>query len=426
MKVDDRTGYELAHAAFWAAPEAERLAAFARIRAGEATHHFRIPQAPLFRDGRPDAYALVSHAEVSEASRRADLFSNEPSANALLDLPRFMATTFGSMINMDDPRHAHIRKIVARSFTPKVLAKTEEDLRRRAAAIVDEILADGPTDFVTQVAARLPTEVICDMLGIPESYRANILPWTNHILGFGDAEYNGGVTRLNGDARLIDSLRTSKVIMGAGLRLYRLANKLAKERVRRPTDDVTSLLVAAQGEENLTAQEFGSFFVLLVVAGNETTRNALSHAVHLFTGHPDQLELLMADFEGRIGGAVEEIVRYSTPVIQFRRDVTEDCSFHGHEYRAGDKVVLFYNSANRDETVFPDPDRFDITRSPNPHVGFGGPGPHYCLGAHLARRELTVMLRELYTRMPGLRTVGEPERLCSYFINGIKHMTYQY
>ena len=173
--------------------------------------------------------------------------------------------------------------------------------------------------------------------------------------------------------------------------------------------------------EQLTGAELASFFVLLVVAGNETTRNALSHALMLFTEYPDQRALLLADLEGRIGGAVEEIVRYASPVMFMRRSLTRDYTMNGQDYREGDKAVLFYYSANRDEAVFRDPERFDITRSPNPHVGFGGAGPHFCLGAHLARRELTVMLRELLSRVPDI-TAGEPDRLLSSFVNGIKRL----
>jgi cytochrome P450 len=203
-----------------------------------------------------------------------------------------------------------------------------------------------------------------------------------------------------------------------------LARRLGRERRRTPTDDLTSLLV--NGDERLTAQELGSFFILLVVAGSETTRNAIAHGLKYLTDHPDQRDLLQGDFEKYIPGAIEEIIRYSTPVIQFRRTLTQDYTMNGQEYRKGDKVLLFYNSANRDEAVFTAPEIFDITRSPNPHVGFGGPGPHYCLGAHLARREITVMFRELFTRLPGIRAEGEPSYLLSNFINGVKHLDYRW
>nr|BFE81952.1 hypothetical protein GCM10020093_045530 [Planobispora longispora] len=241
---------------------------------------------------------------------------------------------------------------------------------------------------------------------------------TNIILGNADSEYTG----IEPEFKRWNVARGLVKLMNAGRSLNHLAARLGRERRGNSTGDLTSLLV--NGEESLTPQELGSFFILLVVAGSETTRNAISHGLKLLTDHPGQRELLLSDFEGRIGGAVEEIIRYSTPVIQFRRTLTRDHTMNGMDYRKGDKVLLFYNSANRDEAVFADPDAFDITRHPNPHVGFGGPGPHYCLGAHLARREITVMFRELFTRLPEIRSTGEPDYLLSNFINGIKHLPY--
>jgi cytochrome P450 len=212
----------------------------------------------------------------------------------------------------------------------------------------------------------------------------------------------------------------------AGRALHHLAAGLGRERRERPAGDLTSALVGADIDgERLSDQEFGSFFILLVVAGNETTRTAISHGLKLLSDHPDQLALLLADFDRHIGGAVDEILRFATPVTQFRRTLTCDHTLNGTDLKRGDKVLLFYNAANRDPDVFPDPDVFDITRTPNPHVSFGGPGPHFCLGAHLARTEITAMFRELLTRAPRIRAVGEPERLVSSFINGIKRMRYE-
>lgn len=416
---------KLGFVSFWAHPPAVREDVFARLRRAGGPTWFLMPRVRMTKSGG-GAWALVTHEQVSEASRNAALFSSEPSANSFADLPRWLAPYFGSMINMDDPRHGQIRRVVSRAFTPKVLAKMEQDLQRRATRIVDEIVADGPTDFVTQVAARLPIEVICDMMGIPERHHQRIQAWTNSVLGYTDPEYNGNIPRVDDDLTTLDMVKSFTRFVRAGRGLFRLARELGEERRRHPTDDLTSKLVTAQDGETLTPQELGSFFILLVAAGNETTRNALAHALHLFTVHPDQRRLLLEDFDGRIAGAIEEVVRHSTPVIQFRRNVTRDCEFHGRHLRKGDKVVLFYNSANRDETVFEDPARFDILRKPNKHLGFGGPGPHFCLGANLARRELTVMLRELFTRLPDIRTVGEPDLLRSYFINGIKHLSYDY
>jgi cytochrome P450 len=408
---------------FWARPQRERLAYFAALRARPHPQFFRELRVPFIRPG-PGFYALVRHADVVEASRKPEIFSSEPTSTTISDMPAYMARYFGSMINMDDPRHAKIRRIVSRAFTPRVLAKTEEDLQSAATRIVDDLIAQGPGDFVTQVAARLPVQVICDMMGIPQSWHARVLRNTNIILGIGDPEYSGGYEFT--DSGGISPFAAANALlraMAAGYELNHLAMKLARARRRHPGDDLVTALTSANLDgERLTDQEIGSFFILLVTAGNETTRNAMSHGLRYLTERPEQRELLLADFDGRIGGAVEEIVRMATPVIQFRRTLTRDHEMNGWHYRKGDKVLLFYNSANRDEDVFADPDTFDITRSPNPHVGFGGPGPHFCLGANLARREITVMYRELFTRVPTIRAAGRPKRLYSNFINGIKHL----
>ncbi|GGL18457.1 cytochrome P450 [Planomonospora parontospora] len=408
---------DLSEIPFWALPQPERMAAFKRLRELDRPVFVKENKVPFVGHG-PGYYALVRHADVTEASRNAGVFSSEPTANSIVDLPRWLAVYFGSMINMDDPRHARLRRIVSRAFTPRILSKMEEDLQRAATRIVDEAITEGPGDFVAQIAARLPVQVICDMMGVPPEAHGRVLRATNIILGNSDPEYTG----IQPELRRWNVARGLVKLMGAGRELNHLAARLGRERRGRSTGDLTSLLV--NGEESLTPQELGSFFILLVVAGSETTRNAISHGLKLLTDHPEQRALLTEDFEGRIAGAVEEIVRHSTPVIQFRRTLTRDHSMNGMDYRRGDKVLLFYNSANRDESVFTDPDAFDITRHPNPHVGFGGPGPHYCLGAHLARREITVMFRELLTRLPEIRSTGEPSYLLSNFINGIKHLPY--
>ncbi len=316
------------------------------------------------------------------------------------------------MINMDDPRHARLRRIVSRAFTPKMIKKFEDDVQQAAAVTVDDLLAAGPCDFVSQVSARLPLKIICDMMGIGDEHFEMVLRNTNVILAGADPEF------------VSEDIDTAVAqILTAGSDLAVLVTNLSSEREGNPGDDLISALATANVDgEKLTPAELASFFVLLVVAGNETTRTALSHALVLLTDHPDQRDLLLADFEGRISGAVEEIVRYVSPVIWMRRSVTRDAVVNGHQYRQGDKCALMYWSANRDESVFADPLRFDITRSPNPHVGFGGAGPHFCLGAHLARREITVMLRELLGRVPDVRAAGAPDRLLSSFINGIKHL----
>jgi cytochrome P450 len=396
---------------FWEQPPAQRHSAYARLRALQPPPFFEVPENPFGTDER-GWYALVRHADVAEASRNPELFSSAAGATSMIDLPVEFNEYFGSMINMDDPRHARLRRIVSRAFTPKMIKKFEEDVQRTAGQIVDDLLVTGPCDFVQQVSARLPLKIICEMMSIGDEHYAMVLKNTNIILSGADPEFISE-----------DMNEAIAQILTAGQELAELVTGLAQERQVNRGDDLVSALATANIDgEQLTHAELASFFVLLVVAGNETTRNAISHALNLLTEHPDQRELLLADFEGRIGTAVEEVVRYVSPVIWMRRTLTRDTVMNGHAYREGDKVVLFYQSANRDETVFADPDRFDITRSPNPHVGFGSAGPHFCLGAHLARREISAMLRELLTRVPDIRAAGEPDYLLSSFINGIKHL----
>jgi methyl-branched lipid omega-hydroxylase len=406
-------GIDLSDTAFWGLPLAERASAFALLRA-QSPQFYAEPEVPFSEKG-PGYYALVRHADVAEASRHPEVFCSGRGATNIADLPAEFNEYFGSMINMDDPRHARLRRIVSRAFSPRMIAKFEADVRRAATAIVDDLLVTGPCDFVPNVSARLPLKIICDMTGIPDDRYDMVLANTNIILSGSDPEF------LSED---LDVAVTQ--ILGAGQALADLVTGLAAARAQAPAEDLVSALVPANIDgEQLTTAELASFFILLVVAGNETTRTALSHALMLLTEFPEQRALLLADLEARLEGAVEEVVRHASPVIFMRRTLTQDYTMNGQDYREGDKVVLFYYSANRDETVFADPERFDITRSPNPHLGFGGAGPHFCLGAHLARRELTVMLRELLTRVPGI-TAGEPDRLLSSFVNGIKRLPCQF
>jgi methyl-branched lipid omega-hydroxylase len=404
-------GIDLSANEFWGLPLAERAASFALLRAQQRPQFFAEPEVPFAFERGPGYYALVRHADIVEASRNPEVFSSSRGATSITDLPVEFNEYFGSMINMDDPRHARLRRIVSRAFTPRMIARFESDVRRAATVIVDDLLAAGSCDFVSQVAARLPLKVICDMMGVPDDQYEMVLTRTNIILSGFDPEFISA-----------DPDEVAIQLLGAGQELAELVTGLAAARAQAPADDVVSALVTANIDgEQLTSAELASFFILLVVAGNETTRTALSHALMLLTEFPEQRALLLADLEGRIGGAVEEIVRHASPVLFMRRTLTRDYTMNGQDYREGDKAVLFYYSANRDEAVFTDPERFDITRAPNPHVGFGAPGPHFCLGAHLARREITVMLRELLTRVPDI-TAGEPDRLLSSFINGVKRL----
>ncbi|HEY8156823.1 MAG TPA: cytochrome P450 [Myxococcota bacterium] len=397
---------------FWIAPAEEREGTFALLRRERPMSFHKEfeppPEMPLPRG--PGYWAVTRHADVVTASRRSDLFCSGKGVN-IPDLPAELNEFFGSMIAMDDPRHARLRGIVSRGFTPRALAHLQGDVERRATALVDAVIEKGECDFVRDIAAPLPLGIICDMMGIPESQTQFVFEQTNIILGLGDPEYVSPGTN-----PLIAALNSGKA-------LAELMNELATERRKRPKEDLTSQLLNTKIDgETLTDQEIASFFVLLVAAGNETTRNAISHGMKALSDHPDQKKKWAADFEAVAPSAVEEIVRWASPVIHFRRTATQDTVLGGQPLRAGEKVVLWYNSANRDETVFPDPYRFDVTREPNEHVGFGGPGAHHCLGANLARREITVVYRELLRRLPDLEITGAPEMLRSNFIHGIKRM----
>lgn len=394
---------------FWAGPYADREEGFARLRAEWPLAYYPEPESPLVNG--PGYWAVTRHAPLLEVSRRPEDFCSGRGSTHVPDFPTEFAEFFGSMIEMDDPRHHRLRRIVSRAFTPRMIKKFEQDVETAAAGIVDDIAGLGACDFVTEIAARLPLKVICDMMGVPEKDYDFILDRTNIIIGVADPEY------VPADADHIT------VLLTAGAELAALLTELGAYRIENPADDVISALVNANVDgERLTADEMASFFILLVVAGNETTRNAISHGLRLLTEHPDQRALWLGDFERHAPTAVEEIVRVASPVVWMRRTATRDTLLDGQPISEGDKLLMFYWSANRDSAVFADPERFDIARDPNPHVGYGGAGPHFCLGAHLARREITIMFRELLGRLPDIHVTGEPKRLRSSFINGIKHM----
>jgi cytochrome P450 len=397
---------------FWTAPAEEREGAFTllrRERPMSVHQEFEPPpEVPLPRG--PGYWAVTRHADVVDASRRSDVFCSGKGVQ-IPDLPPQMNEFFGSMISMDDPRHGRMRRIVSRGFTPRSLGRLQHDVERRAAGLIDAVLDKGECDFVTEIAAPLPLGIICDMMGIPDSQMHFVFEKTNLILGLGDPEYVEPGTN-----PLVAALT-------AGQALAALMNELAEERRKNPGDDLTSQLLNAEVDgETLTDQELASFFILLVAAGNETTRNAISHGMKALSDHPDERRRWQADLQGVTPTAIEEIVRWASPVIHFRRTVTQDTTLGGQALREGEKIVLWYNSANRDEDVFEDPYRFDVTRTPNEHVAYGGPGAHHCMGANLARREIGVVFRELLTRLPDLEITGPPEMLRSNFIHGIKRM----
>ncbi len=358
----------------------------------------------------PGAWFITRHATILDVSRSPQIYSSS-SGVTINDFPPEFNEYFNSIIAMDDPRHARLRKIVSAGFTPRMLARLEDSVRDQARLIVDQVCERGECDFVTDVAARLPLRIVCDLMGIPASEHDFVFDQSNVILGAADEEY---VPEF-GDF--------VTAILTAGEALSQLMDEVAESKVGVDSGDLTSVLVNAEVDgERLTRAELASFFILLVVAGNETTRNSISWGLVYLTDHPDQRRIWTDDFDGVAHSAVEEIVRVASPVTYMRRTVLCDAELEGQKINEGDMVVMNYLCANRDETVFEDPHSFDVLRDPNPHVGYGGPGPHFCLGAHLARRQIKMMFCELFDRIGDIHTTGEPVPLSSAFIHGIKHL----
>ncbi|KAA0108416.1 cytochrome P450 [Mycolicibacterium sp. P1-5] len=393
---------------FWGMDDSLRDGAFATLRREAPITFFHEVEFEGIEAG-PGHWALTKLDDVFYASRHPEIFSSYPNITIGDQIPE-VAEYFGSMIALDDPRHARLRNIVRSAFTPKVVARTEESVRDRAQQLVSAMIAnhpDGNAELVTELSGPLPLQVICDMMGIPEEDHDRIFHWTNIILGFGDPDLT------------TDFDEFLKVAFDIGA----YATALAEDRRINPRDDLTTALVAAEvDDERLTSAEIASFFILLAVAGNETTRNAISHGVLALTRYPEQRQIWWDNFEGVTATAVEEVVRWASPVIYMRRTVTREVELSGVTMAEGDKVTMWYASANRDEDKFANPWLFDVTRTPNHHVGFGGGGAHFCLGANLARREIAVVFEELHRRMPDIAVTEEPSMLLSAFIHGIKRL----
>ena len=397
--------------ALWTLPLAERMARLGELR--EAGPFIKGLSENLLT-GVPDPfYAVTRHSDIIEISRRAADFCSGRGATNIPDMPPDALEYFGSFINMDDPRHARQRGIVARSFTPRQLQGVLDSVERICDEVIDGFCETGEGDLVELFSQPFPLLIICDMMGIPRSEFTTVLEATNVILGAGDPD------SFEGDDLIL-------ALFGAGEQLTSLMRELAAARRANPADDLTTKLVFNElGEEMLAPEELGAFFILLAVAGNDTTRTALSHGVNLLSQHPDQRDIWKADPDTVTPTAIEEIVRVATPVTFMRRTVTHDLHFSGHDFSEGDRMVLFYGIANRDPRVFDDPETFDVRRDPNPHLGFGGPGPHFCLGAHLARRELSVAFRRMFERLGDLEVVGEAVPLAGLgvpLVGGLKHL----
>jgi cytochrome P450 len=404
-------GVNLDNLDWWTRPAAERDAVFAYFRAFNPRPFF--PEIDMDGSTRGRGFtAITRYADVQEISRRPDDFRNGAGVN-IFDQAESLREYLGSFIAMDNPEHARLRKIVSRGFTAKNMDLLRDRVARTAREILRGLADRGECDFVTDFAALLPLRVVNDMLGIPREYEKMIFDCTNVVLGASDAEYVADQSGRGIAAGLMHAARS----------MSDLLDGLARERIAHPKDDLISTLVAAGQEENLTPAELASFFILLVGAGNETTRNAIAHGLVALTQNPGQADAWRADPAGLTPTAVEEIVRWASPVQYMRRTVTADGVRLGEqEFAEGDKVVLWYRSANRDEDVFPAGDAFIVSRNPNPHVAFGAPGPHFCLGAHLARLEIGIAYREIFAALPDIHATCEPEYLRSNFIHGIKHL----
>ena len=367
-------------------------------------------QAPVYRHPEPDGpgfWAITKYDDVVTVSMDPATFSSYRGGPHLPDLPEeSLGFIRMIMLNMDPPQHTKYRRLVSKGFTPKIVRAMEEHVRKIATDIIDRVAERGQCDFVTDIAAELPLQVIVELLGVPVEERHLVFQWSNQMIGFDDPEYAS----------------TPETAQRAAAEMFRYANQLAVDRKRSPQADVISTLMQAEVDgEALTETEFNAFFVLLSVAGNETTRNLTSGGMLALLEHPAQRDRLLAN-PSLMPSAVEEMLRWVTPVIYFRRTLTRDTELRGVQLREGDKVAMYYGSANRDEGVFADGDTFDIARDPNPHVAFGPGGNHFCLGANLARIEIRVMFEELMRRLPGIELAGPVQRLRSNFISGIKHM----
>lgn len=356
-------------------------------------------------------WAVTRHADVRHVSTHPELFSsntntavirfNESISRDQIEVQKLI------MLNMDPPEHTRVRQIVQRGFTPRAIRSLEDALRHRARSIVGTALAgageDRTFDFVTNIAVELPLQAIAELIGVPQEDRTKIFDWSNKMAAYDDPEY----------------AITEEVGTEAAMEIVSYAMNLAAARKECPARDIVSQLVAAEGEGNLGSDEFGFFVILLAVAGNETTRNAISHGMHAFLTHPEQWELYKRE---RPDTTAEEIVRWATPVVSFQRTATQDLELGGQRIRKGDRVGLFYSSANNDPEVFEAPEAFDVTRDPNPHLGFGGGGPHFCLGKSLAVLEINLIFNAVADALPDLELAGDPRRLRSAWLNGIKEL----
>jgi len=353
--------------------------------------------------GYPEHFwALTRHADVVEVSRKFQTYSSAKKGS-LMNEDRPDLEVARLMIDADPPQHTRLRTLVNRGFTPKAMKMLEDHFRDVAKQLIDEALEMGELDFVDKVSAELPLIAIAELVGIPIEDRRKVFDWSNAMIGSTDPDFNQ-----NPEAPMI-----------AAMELYAYSNELAVQRKAEPKDDIITILVSEHDGDVLSEHEFDLFMMLLAVAGNETTRNGISHGVVAMIEHPDEWRKMKAD-PTLVPSAIEEILRWGTPVNNFRRTATCDVELHGQQIREGECVAMIYPSANRDEAVFANPDVFDISRHPNHHVTFGGGGPHFCLGSNLARLEMRILFEEMARRVDEIVPTGDIRKLRSSFIHGIK------
>lgn len=392
---------------FWAKTFVERDETFARLRAtpGLSWHP---PLPSLFDTDEPGFWAVTRRADIAYVSTHPELFTSAQGV-ALDPMPAEVQRLATFFLAMDPPQQTVYRRLISAAFTPRNVRRIEEQIHANAVAVVDDLVGVGDVDFVAACSTRLPMMTVSDMLGVAPSEREAVALAAEKLFSGSDDEY------ATLEERATHTINEMFFLNSCGV-------ELAKHRRAHPADDLMTAMVNAEVDgQRLTDEEVGAFMVLLASAGNDTTKQTTTHAMKALVDHPEQRDWLMEDFDDRIGLAVEEFVRYSTPVLQFARFVTEDTELAGQQLRAGDKLGLFYCSANRDDAVFDDPHAFDLSRSPNPHLGFGGGGPHFCLGSQVAKVELRNLFRELLTRLKRVE-FGEPDYLLSNFVHGIKRL----
>ncbi|RWA22591.1 cytochrome P450 [Mycolicibacterium elephantis DSM 44368] len=380
---------------------------FAELRAGEGLSWHR-PLPSLFDTVEPGFWAVTRRADIVYVSQHPELFTSARGV-ALDPMPAEVQKIATFFLGMDPPEHTVYRRLISSAFTPRNVRQIEDQIHKNAVAIVDDLIGAGDIDFVSACSARLPMMTISEMLGVPPSEREAVAKAAEKLFSMSDDEYSSL------EERAQNTMNEMMLLVNTGV-------ELAKYRRNHPGDDLMTSIVEAEVDgHRLTDEEVGAFMLLLASAGNDTTKQTTSHAMLALVNNPEQRGWLMEDFDGRITWAIEEFVRWSTPVLQFARFATQDTEVAGQQISEGDKLGLFYCSANRDETVFDDPHTFDLRRSPNPHLGFGGGGPHFCLGNQLAKTELRNLFRELLTRLKRVE-FGEPDLLLSNFVHGIKRL----